>query len=129
MFKLAPLAIFASLTACAADESISRYADTDAIYHLIELDSAAFDGRATIAFPEAGRVTGQAPCNTYSGAQTSPYPWFNVDGVAATRMACPALDAEQAFFEALTAMELAEVAGNTLILSDTTGRSMVFEAR
>lgn len=129
MFKIfALLAPLALLNSCAADESISGYADTGAEYELVEIDGVAFAGRATISFPEAGEVVGQAPCNRYFGAQSEPYPWFNVDGIGATRMACPDLELEIAFLAALQAMTLSEVSGNTLILSNTQGRQMVFVA-
>ena len=46
-----------------------------------------------------------------------------------TRRACPELPEETAFFKALEQMTLAEVVGETLILSNTEGGEMVFEAR
>lgn len=122
------MAVF-TLAAYAPDESISKFVDPVAEYHLIELDGAPFTGRATIQFSEEGRVNGQAPCNRYFATQSVPYPWFALEGIGATRMACPDLDLESAFFEALEGMTLAEVAGDTLILSNSAGRQMVFEAR
>lgn len=130
MFKflllLPPLAL---MNGCAADESITGFVDPSAQYHLVEIDGAPLGANATIAFPSAGDVVGQAPCNRYFATQTKPYPWFALNGIGATRMACPDLDAETAYFAALEAMTLAEVSGGTLILSNTDGRSMVFEAR
>ncbi|SMX39786.1 META domain-containing protein [Octadecabacter ascidiaceicola] len=123
---LLPL-LFAS--ACFPDESISGFVEPTAEYHLVEIDGAPFDGTATIAFPEPGRVAGQAPCNRYFAAQTADYPWFALDGIGASRMACPDLNLESAFFTALEDMTLAEVSGDTLILSNTGGRQMVFVAR
>ena len=120
-----PLLLF-GLAACYGDETISGYADRDATYRLEELDGAPFDADATIAFPEQGRIAGAGPCNAYSAAQTAPYPWFDVQGIAATKRACAALDAETRFFAALAAMSLAEVQGDILILSDDSGRDMVF---
>lgn len=118
-----------TMTACTPDESISKFTDSTAEYHLVTLDGAPFEGRATIQFPEPGQVVGQAPCNRYFSTQTKPYPWFGLEGIGATRMACPELDLEGAFFAALESMSLAEVAGGTLILSNADGRQMVFEAR
>jgi heat shock protein HslJ len=116
------------LTAC-VDESISGYADPDLEYHLIDIDGVSFTSRATITFPEEGRVAGQAPCNRYFATQTEFYPWFGLTGIGATRMACPELTLEAEFLSALEDMTLAEVSGSTLILSNTDGRKMVFEAR
>ena len=121
-----PLSMF---SACAADESISKFVDPTAQYHLVELDGEPFTAMATIAFPEAGQVIGQAPCNRYFATQTVPYPWFGLDGIGATEMACADLPAEAAYFAALADMTLAEVVGDTLILSNPTGRQLVFQAR
>lgn len=117
------------LSACATDESISKFVDVNAEYYLVSLGGQPFDARATISFPAPGEVVGQAPCNRYFAMQTVPYPWFGLEGVGATRMACPDLDAETAFFTALENMTLAEVSGETLILSNPSGGEMVFEAR
>ncbi|WP_377510963.1 META domain-containing protein [Octadecabacter sp. R77987] len=126
--RLLPLVLITTLAGCWGDETISGYADPDREYRLIELDGTAFDARATIQFSEEGRVTGQAPCNRYFAAQTVPYPWFNVENIGATRMACPDLDTEARFFAALEEMSLAEVLGDTLILRNDAGREMVFKS-
>ncbi len=110
------------------DETLSGYADPKAVYVLAEIGGLAYPARATLSFPKAGGIAGEAPCNSYSGALTVPLPWFGVEALAATRRACPELAAEGAFFAALQAMTLAEVAGEVLILSDDAGREMVFEA-
>jgi len=129
MFKFVMIALpLLTLNACAPDETISGYAAQDTTYHLVEIDSTTA-GPATIAFPQEGHVTGRAACNSYFAAQTLPYPWFNVDAIGASRMACPDLEAEVLFFEALRAMTLAEVTDAVLILSNEDGRQMVFEAR
>ena len=117
-----------ALLSC-ADETVSGYADSDAVYSLTEFDGAAFSSTATITFPEAGRVAGEAPCNLWSATQSAPYPWIELGPIAATRRACPDLEAETMFFEALGAMTIAEVSGDVLILSNDGGRSMVFQAR
>ena len=119
--------IFAS--ACVPDERVSSGIEPTIEYNLIDLDGAPFDGTATISFPEPGKVVGQAPCNRYFATQTEPYPWFSLEGIGATRMACPDLNVESSFFAALEEMTLSEVSGDTLILSNTDGRQMVFVAR
>ncbi|MEO0371928.1 MAG: META domain-containing protein [Pseudomonadota bacterium] len=110
------------------DETLSGYGAADTKWVLTEVDGTAFAARAILTFPEEGRIQGQAPCNTFSGAQTVPYPWFKAEGVAVTRMACPDLPAENVFFDALQAMTLAEVGPDTLLLSNDDGRKMVFRA-
>jgi heat shock protein HslJ len=120
---------FAFLNTCAGDESIAGYVDPSAEYHLVEIDGEAINLRATITFSSAGEVVGQAPCNRYFATQTVPYPWFSLYGIGATRMACPDMAAETAFFEVLEDMTLSEASGDTLILSNSDGRQMVFVAR
>lgn len=110
------------------DETLSGYGAQETQWTLIEIDGIPFSARATLEFPEEGALLGQAPCNTYQGQQSAPYPWFKAERIAVTRMACPDLEAETVFFEALGAMTLAEVAGDTLLLSTEDGRKMVFEA-
>ena len=112
--------------ACRGDETVASYGAGDGLWHLTGIDGAAFAARATLSFPERGRIAGEAPCNSYSGRMEAPYPWFEATDIAATRRACPDLAAEAAFFDALSEMTLAEVAGDTLILSTPEGREMIF---
>lgn len=126
MRYLAAFLIPLALAACKADETISGYTDSDAIWTLVELDGEPFTAIAAISFPSEGKVFGQAPCNTFGSTQTVPLPWFKLGPIVSTKMACPSLAAEQVFFEALSTMTLAEVLTNTLILSTENGREMVF---
>ena len=133
MIRLAAtLALLTGLWNCVGDEpgdeSVAGHGAAGVTWALSELDGAPFAARATLGFPEAGRIAGQGPCNRYSGEQTVPYPWFATENITSTRRACPDLAAEQAFFAALAAMTLSEVAGDVLILRDDTGREMVFRA-
>jgi heat shock protein HslJ len=115
-------------TACVGDESPAKYGASGKFWSLSEIDGAAFGARATMEFDEAGWIKGQAPCNRYSAQQKAPYPWFEVGPTMATKMACPDLAAESAFFTALSAMTLSEVGNTTLILSNDAGRTMVFKS-
>ena len=76
---------------------------------------------------QTGKISGQAPCNRYFATQSTPYPWFEAGPIGATRMACASLSADTVFFTALSDMTLAEVVGDTLILSNDKGREMVFQ--
>lgn len=124
----AALATLPALMAC-GDETLSAYADRDVVWQLQEIDGTPFPAEATLEFPEPGGIAGTAPCNRYSGALTAPYPWFALGPVMSTRRACPDLDAETRYFAALAAMEIAEVSGAVLVLSNEAGREMVFHAR
>ena len=123
---LMALPIALVLTACTGDETLHAYGAGGAEWRLTELDGAPFAARATLEFPEPGRIAGQAPCNRFFGAQTAPYPWFSVQRVGATMMACPDLEQEHRYLTALEAMTLSEVAGDVLILSNEAGFEMVF---
>ncbi|MEM0947588.1 MAG: META domain-containing protein [Pseudomonadota bacterium] len=126
MLKPTVLALVFALPNCWGDETISGYADSSATYALTDIDGAPFGAHATIRFPEEGRIEGEGPCNSFSGAQSAPYPWFDTGSIAATRRACPDLPAETAFFTALSAMTLSEAQGDILILSNEEGREMIF---
>ena len=125
------LAIFALLlgTACVGDESIANYGASGKQWVLSEIDSEGFSARAIMEFEDGGWIRGQAPCNRFSVQQKAPYPWFDAGRAMATKMACPDLKSESAFFAALSEMTLSEVSGDTLILSNDDGRSMVFKAQ
>ncbi len=129
MKTIAALLTVLSIAACRGDETVAAYGGADQNWHLLEIDGAPFNARATVTFPEPGKIAGQAPCNTYSGAMTAPYPWFETGPLAATRMACDDLAAENRFFEALGEMTQSEVSGGAMILRNENDREMVFEAR
>jgi len=128
MIRLAALFLVGFIPACQADETVAGYGGADKTWALTELDNAPFTASATMTFPETGRIAGRAPCNTYSGEMSVPYPWFEVGPLVSTRMACPELEQEGIFFGALGEMTLSEVLGDTLILRNDAGREMVFKA-
>ena len=117
-----------TLLAACKDETISGYVAEDAVWRLETINGTSFNARATLTFPDPGKIAGQAPCNRYFGAQTAPYPWFTVQRIISTKRACPDLKAETVFFKALKKMALSEVAGSTLILSNDSGDEMLFRA-
>jgi heat shock protein HslJ len=126
---IALLVAVLALGACRADETLYSYGAGGQVWHLVSMDGAAVAMTATLEFPKPGQVAGQAPCNRYNATQTAPYPWFDIGPIAATRMACPDLSEEHQFLQALQAMTLSEVLDTTLVLSDETGREMVFSTR
>ncbi|OBY27791.1 META domain-containing protein [Leisingera sp. JC1] len=115
-------------SACAGDETLSAYGAAGTEWLLQSIDGDTFAADATLTFPEPGKIAGRAPCNSFSGSQTAPYPWFETGPLAVTRMACPELEAEDAFLNALQGMTLSEVTGDVLILSNEAGREMLFKA-
>ncbi|WP_308915590.1 META domain-containing protein [Jannaschia sp. LMIT008] len=111
---------------CQPDETISGHSDRGAVWHLVELNGEPFDAPATLSFPEEGIARGQGPCNTFRATQAAPYPWIEIRGIAATRMACSDLDAETAYFAALREATLVEASPRILLLTTEDGMEAVF---
>ena len=128
LFKVS--AIFAALAVlgCTPDETLTAYAQGKTTFTLKSINGAMITEHSTIDISVAGRVSGKAACNTYHAAQTAPYPWFAIGPIAANKMACPALEIEALFLETIANMSLAEISGDTLILSDSNGQEMIFQA-
>lgn len=122
------LLIFLVLAQCLRDETVAAYGAGDTLWVLRSIDGRDFGARATLTFPEPGGISGQAPCNRFSGRLDAPYPWFGLTGMSATSAACPDLSAESVFFAALEAMTQSEVSGDVLILRNDSGGEMVFTA-
>ncbi len=116
------------LAACQGDETLAGYVMPDTTFVLQRMGGEAVKARATIRFLPGGEVVGKAACNSYGAAQSAPYPWFELGPIRATRAACPQLDEEQAYFDALGQMTLAEISGDVLILSNEDGEMLEFRA-
>ena len=110
-----------------ADETLSGYGAAGTTWVLKSIDASPFPARATITFPEEGKIAGDAPCNSYFAKQSAPYPWFEAPNIASTKRACPDLTAETLFLTTLSQMTISEVSETTLILSNEAKRMMVFE--
>ena len=126
MFRFPALPLVVLLSQC-GDETVRAYGAADHVWRLVELDGQPFAARATLHFPDVGRIQGRAPCNSYGADMTAPYPWFEVGPILSSRSACGDLEDERRFFDALRAATQAEVSGDTLILRDDAGREMVFK--
>lgn len=128
MIRATALTLAALVSACQGDETVAGYGAANKMWHLTELAGTPYNAKATLSFPEEGQISGQAPCNRYSTTMTVPYPWFEAGPIQSTKMACPGLDAEHAFFQALTNMTQSEVLGDTMILRNDAALEMVFKA-
>lgn len=96
-------------------------------WKLIAIDDQPFAARATVDLSEPGRVTGSAPCNRFLGSYEGSLPEFRPGEVMSTRRACPDLEAELQFFDALSSMTRAKVSGpNELTMTGEDGRSMTY---
>jgi heat shock protein HslJ len=114
------------LAACQTDETVSGQTTAGDIWVLIRIEDVPVDPRITIQFPEEGRVAGQAPCNSYSGAQTAPLPWIDIGPLAVTRRACPHLDLETTYFQSLDKMAFVETLGDTMLMTAEDGTELEF---
>lgn len=121
-----PFAAASVLSACVYDETLSAYAVTGKTYHLTEINGAAPESAITLELGPNGAISGQAPCNRYNTSTEDPYPWLKITAIIATKMACPALSEESAYFDALESMTLSEAAGPILLLSNDAGDEMEF---
>jgi heat shock protein HslJ len=72
----------------------------------------------TLAFPEAGRVTGKAACNRYFGTYTQARQSIGFAQMGATRMACAGLAAEleTTYLKALQTASRFEIRGSEMVL-------------
>lgn len=105
-----------ALPAC-ADETLVKYGGAGK-WRVTELNGQSYAARAVLVLEAGGKLYGQAACNRFFGQQTAPYPWFETGPIGTTRMACPELDQEQMFLNALSRANQAEVSGDTLVLSN-----------
>ncbi|AFO89856.1 META domain-containing protein [Phaeobacter inhibens] len=115
-----------TLSACTGDETLRAYGGSSATWQLREVDGDAVSAVTTLSFPRHGALTGELPCNQVTGQLTTPYPWFEVENLATTRMVCSALQEETDVLAALQAMEIVEIKGAVMILSNEAGREMIF---
>jgi heat shock protein HslJ len=85
-------------------------------WRLVSLNGADFGASATMSFLPDGTLQGDGPCNSYGGQLAALPPEWSLGPVRATRMACDALEAEAAFFAALSDADQAVAQADTLLL-------------
>lgn len=125
MFKFA-LILTLALTGCLKDETISGRTAPSDVWVLSLIGEATVTERITIRFPEQGRVTGEAPCNSYFAEQSAPLPWIDLGPIGATRRACPTLELETRYFGLLERMALVETLGDTLLMTADDGMTLTY---
>ena len=92
---------------------------------LVGIEGQAVDWRASLRL-DGDKAGGQAPCNRWFASNEVAFPAVAITRIGATRMACPELAAEQAYFETLEAMQRAELDQGHLFLIGREGRLMEF---
>ena len=98
-------------------------------WELVELGGKPFpatEGHAvTMQFdPDGERVYGSGGCNRYAGAYESSGDKLTFGVIASTKMMCPTLDQEQAFFSMLGKVASYERVGDSLTLFDGSGTAI-----
>lgn len=116
MRALLTLVGIAALTGCASDETVAGFTGTDRSWE------AAGDATMSLRFQSGGRVKGSTPCGDFTGEQTAPYPWFDLNILKLPASPCD-IDVLQ-----LTTMTQSEVSGDKLLLSNDSGISLEFQA-
>lgn len=117
------------LSACVPfGETLASYGASGETWVLQEIDGAPFPATATLVFGFGGTISGEAPCNSYRGKNKTPYPWFDVEELAATRKVCPDLLAETKYLDTLPQMTESEVLGDIMILRNGSSQEMLFKA-
>lgn len=89
-------------------------------WHLMEIANKAVTDKLTdrvnISFDAEGKVSGQAPCNRYFAAWEQNGQQLSIKKIGATKMACPFLQQEQAFFTQLDKVDNFEIKQTILLL-------------
>lgn len=90
----------------------------------------AGEGTVTMTF-ESGRVSGQAPCNSYNAEFTIDGDQLELGSIATTRMACdPATsEAETTYLEALGQVDRVAVDGDRVTLSGDNDVELIFDVQ
>jgi heat shock protein HslJ len=122
--RLLPLLSALSLAACVTP-ALSGDEISGVDWHLVGLEGLPVTFSAVMTF-DGDQVGGKAPCNSWGGKNQTVLPAIRLGPIRVTRMACPDLAAEAAFFEALQAMQRAELDQGHLYLTGPEGRLMEF---
>lgn len=120
------LLLVLSLTPACKDETLSGHGADREIWQLQSLDGEPYAARATLMFPDEGSFVGEAPCNSYSGHQSAPYPQFAAGNIITTRMTCPDIDLETRYLRALSELTDVNITESRLTLSNKAGRELIF---
>ncbi|MDA8585614.1 META domain-containing protein [Rhodobacteraceae bacterium] len=127
MLRFASLGFVLSFLGC-ADESVTGYADRNAVYRLIEIAGAEPELDADLTFPSRGAIRVETSCGLYEISTDVPYPWIAMSRAVVTPRECDARGADAIFFGEMMRVTLAEVTGPVLILTTDDGDLLVFRA-
>lgn len=86
------------------------------LWTLALVDGGMVEYEATLDLSQAGRITGQAPCNSYFADITVEGEALTLGPIGATRMACDQMAAEAEYFDTLSQMDTLIQHEATLVL-------------
>ncbi|KRW95862.1 META domain-containing protein [Paracoccus sp. PXZ] len=109
------LALSLGLAACGAETD--EAAQIPGEYTLIAVEGVEVSGTPTLRIAEDGAVSGQGPCNLFTGRNNATLPALDLGALATTRRACLQEGGEQAFFQALGAVREARREGEELVMT------------
>lgn len=116
------------LMGCSGDETVYAKGAGARVWSLDQINGAQAASDLSIMFGTRGRVTGQGLCHDFAGKQTAPYPWFALESLTSTASRCDSDLQSGPIISALMRMNVSEVSGNLMILSNEVGEEMVFTA-
>jgi heat shock protein HslJ len=119
------LSLAFSLGAYLRDETVTGYLPADGPWVLQDIDGTKAGAPVSLSFAP-GRVMVEGPCLRLRARQTAPYPWFEVTGIDTSANACPLSPEESGLVAYFSKVNVAEVSGPILILSEAGGAEMLF---
>ncbi|MSU88141.1 META domain-containing protein [Rhodobacteraceae bacterium 2CG4] len=129
MSPIRAAACLLALSACSPlPDTVGEAAPARTVWRLDQVNNAAATFPATLRLLEDGRVIGAAPCGRFEARQVAPLPWVEFADFAPAADTCRRAEEQRGFFLALRAMDFAEVAGSSLLLSNDAGQSLYFRA-
>ncbi|TCL00480.1 heat shock protein HslJ [Shimia isoporae] len=127
MKKLVLFSCLLIITACDPGETLVKYGGGNYVWRLVEVDGQPVTFSNEIAFGPHGSVNGTGPCTQFTAGQRAPYPWFEIeleDNITAPE--CTFSTQERKYFADLKDMQIVEVSGPNMVLTNEDGREMVF---
>ena len=116
---LAALALAACVTPALSEDEI---AGVD--WHLVGLEGQTVDWAASLRI-DGDKLSGQAPCNRWFATNAAALPAVSIQAIGATKMACPDIGKEAAYFIALQAVDTMEKTAGFLRLTGG-GHELIF---
>ncbi len=121
------LAVTMAIVPFGAGAQTASMPEVAAQWVLTSINGQAVSYQAVLDLREAGRISGQGPCNRWFSQQNADLPDIALGPIGATRMACPDLADEAAMLDVLSTMTRAALSKDgTLVLTGGDGLLMEF---